>query len=69
MRYIFSGQDARTTRAKSAVKDQIMETQELKALIKEIVQEVLQQEKLTLYNTLLPYINNTENQEWNQFSL
>jgi hypothetical protein len=46
-----------------------METQELKALIKEIVQEVLQQEKLTLYNTLLPYTNNTENQEWNQFSL
>ena len=38
-----------------------METQELKALIKEIVQEVLQQEKLTLYHTLLPYINNTEN--------
>lgn len=69
MRYIFSGQDARTTRAKSAVKGQIMETQELKALIKEIIQEVLQQEKLTLYNTLLPYINNTENQEWNQFSL
>jgi hypothetical protein len=46
-----------------------MEIQEIKALIKEIVQEVLQQEKLTLYNTLLPYINNTENQEWNQFSL
>ncbi|MBD2692326.1 hypothetical protein [Anabaena catenula] len=46
-----------------------METQELKALIKEIVQEVLQQEKLTLYNTLLPYRNNAENEEWNQFSL
>ncbi|MEA5617965.1 hypothetical protein VB711_08965 [Cronbergia sp. UHCC 0137] len=46
-----------------------METQELKALIQEIVQEVLQQEKLTLYHILLPYINNTENQEWNQFSL
>ncbi|MDB9492619.1 hypothetical protein PN478_19130 [Dolichospermum circinale CS-534/05] len=46
-----------------------METQELKALIKEIVQEVLQEERLTLYNTLFSSRNNTENQEWNQFSL
>ncbi|MDB9459576.1 hypothetical protein PN480_18525 [Dolichospermum circinale CS-1225] len=38
-------------------------------MIKEIVQEVLQEERLTLYNTLLSYRNNTENQEWNQFSL
>lgn len=29
-----------------------METQELKALIKEMVQEALQEERLTLYNTL-----------------
>ncbi|MFM6749265.1 MAG: hypothetical protein ACKPJH_23230 [Dolichospermum sp.] len=46
-----------------------METQELKALIKEIVREVLQEERLTLYNTLFSYRNNTENEEWNQFSL
>ncbi|MFM6080546.1 MAG: hypothetical protein ACKPCI_18895, partial [Dolichospermum sp.] len=41
----------------------------LKALIKEIVREVLQEERLTLYNTLFSYRNNTENEEWNQFSL
>jgi hypothetical protein len=46
-----------------------METQELKALIKEMIREVLREEKLTLYNPLLPYRNNTENEEWNQFSL
>ena len=46
-----------------------METQELKALIKEIVQEVLQEERLTLYNTLFSSRNNTENGEWNQFSI
>jgi hypothetical protein len=50
------------------MKGQIMETQALKALIKEMIREVLTEEKLTLYNTLLPY-NNTENEEWNQFSL
>ncbi|MBD1215574.1 MAG: hypothetical protein H9534_23255 [Dolichospermum circinale Clear-D4] len=46
-----------------------MEIQEIKALIKEIVQEVLQEERLTLYNTLFSSRNNTENEEWNQFSL
>ena len=46
-----------------------METQALKALIKEMIREVLTEEKLTLYNPLLPYENNTENEEWNQFSL
>ncbi len=46
-----------------------METQALKALIKEMIKEVLTEEKLTLYNPLLPYKNNTENEEWNQFSL
>ncbi|MBE9057772.1 hypothetical protein [Sphaerospermopsis sp. LEGE 08334] len=45
-----------------------MEIQELKALIREIVQEVLQEERITLYNTLLLYKNNTKNEEWNQFS-
>ena len=38
-------------------------------MIKEIVQEVLQEERLTLYNTLFSSRNNTENQECNQFSL
>ena len=46
-----------------------METQELKALIKEMVREVLQEERLTPYNTLFSSRNNTENEEWNQFSL
>ena len=46
-----------------------METQEIKALIKEIVREVLQEERLTPYNTLFSSRNNTENEEWNQFSL
>ncbi|MBK1987226.1 hypothetical protein A0J48_006705 [Sphaerospermopsis aphanizomenoides BCCUSP55] len=46
-----------------------METQELKALIKEMIREVLREEKLTLYNPLLSDITNTENEEWKQFSL
>ncbi|WP_353929600.1 hypothetical protein WJM97_14950 [Okeanomitos corallinicola TIOX110] len=46
-----------------------METQELKALIKEMIREVLREEKLTLYKPLLANRNNTENEEWNQFSL
>ena len=46
-----------------------METKELKELIKESVREVLQEERLTLYNALIPDINNQENEEWNQFSL
>lgn len=46
-----------------------METQELKALIKEMVREALQEQRLTLYKTLFSYRNNTENEEWNQFSL
>ena len=46
-----------------------MEIQEIKALIKEMVREVLQEERVTLYNILFPSRNNTENEEWNQFSL
>ncbi|MFN6155718.1 MAG: hypothetical protein ACK4YK_14470, partial [Dolichospermum sp.] len=51
------------------IKGQIMEIQEIKALIKKMVREVLQEERLTLYNTLFSSRNNTENEEWNQFSL
>jgi hypothetical protein len=39
-----------------------MEIQEIKALIKKMVREVLQEERLTLYNTLFSSRNNTEDE-------
>lgn len=40
-----------------------METQELKKLIKESVREVLREERLTLCNSLMPYISEIEQKE------
>ena len=40
-----------------------METQELKALIKESIREVLREERLTLCNLLMPYVSDEEQQE------
>lgn len=37
-----------------------MEIQELKAIIKESVQEALKEERLLLYQTLIPYITDQE---------
>lgn len=41
----------------------LMETQELKNLIKESVREVLREERLLLCNMLMPYVSNQEQQE------
>ncbi len=40
-----------------------MEIQELKALIKESIREVLREERLLLYKSLMPYISNEEQAE------
>ncbi|MEH2164099.1 MAG: hypothetical protein V7K38_24365 [Nostoc sp.] len=40
-----------------------MEIQELKALIKETMREVLQEERLRLCQILIPYINDGEQRE------
>ncbi len=40
-----------------------METQELKALIKESIREVLREERLMLYKSLMPYISQEEQVE------
>jgi hypothetical protein len=40
-----------------------VETQELKTLIKESVREVLQEERLILCHTLMPYISDAEQKE------
>ncbi|MBR8827962.1 MAG: hypothetical protein DSM107014_08690 [Gomphosphaeria aponina SAG 52.96 = DSM 107014] len=40
-----------------------METKELKALIKESLREVLQEERLRLCNALIPYVNDEEQKE------
>ncbi len=42
-----------------------METQELKALIKENIKEVLREEKLLLCNVLMPYVSEKEQRELN----
>ncbi|GBF81960.1 hypothetical protein VB715_16495 [Crocosphaera sp. UHCC 0190] len=41
----------------------LMETQELKNLIKESVREVLREERLLLCNMLMPYVSDQEQQE------
>jgi hypothetical protein len=46
-----------------------MEAQELKALIKESILELLEEEKSKIQEILIPVLSNQENQEWNQFSL
>ncbi len=40
-----------------------MEKQELKALIKETMKEVIQEERHNLYQILIPYISEEEQQE------
>jgi hypothetical protein len=40
-----------------------MEKQELKALIKETMKEVIQEERRNLYQILIPYISEEEQQE------
>ncbi|WP_071189231.1 hypothetical protein [Trichormus sp. NMC-1] len=46
-----------------------METQQLKALIKESILELIQEEKWTIQKMLIPILTNKENEEWNEFSL
>jgi hypothetical protein len=46
-----------------------METQQLKALIKESILELIQEEKWTIQKMLIPLLTNKENEEWNEFSL
>jgi hypothetical protein len=46
-----------------------METQQLKALIKETILELIEEEKWTIQKILIPILNNKENEEWNEFSL
>lgn len=46
-----------------------METQQLKALIKETILELIEEEKWTIKKILIPILNNKENEEWNEFSL
>lgn len=46
-----------------------MEAQELKALIKESILELLEEEKSKIQEILITVLSNQENQEWNQFSL
>ncbi len=46
-----------------------METQQLKALIKETILELIEEEKWTIQNILIPILTNKENEEWNEFSL
>jgi len=46
-----------------------MVTKELKALIKESIREVLQEEKLNFHNSLISHKSNIETETWNQFSL
>ncbi|MFB2880230.1 hypothetical protein [Floridanema aerugineum] len=43
-----------------------MEIQELKALIKESVREVLREERLLLCQALIPYISDEEQEELNE---
>jgi hypothetical protein len=40
-----------------------METQDLKALIKESMREVLREERLILCKILMPYVDNAEQEE------
>jgi hypothetical protein len=42
-----------------------MENQELKALIKESIHEVLREERMLLCQILIPYVSNKEQQELN----
>ncbi|MBD2141455.1 hypothetical protein H6F39_08775 [Anabaena sp. FACHB-1250] len=44
-----------------------METQQLKALIKETILELIEEEKWTIQKTLIPILINKENEEWNKF--
>jgi len=46
-----------------------METQQLKALIKETILELIEEEKWTIQKTLIPILINKENEEWNKFFL
>ncbi|MBC5794325.1 hypothetical protein H5968_03965 [Sphaerospermopsis sp. LEGE 00249] len=46
-----------------------METQQLKALIKETILELIEEEKWTIKKILIPILNNKENEDWNEFSL
>ncbi|MEA5576675.1 hypothetical protein [Anabaena sp. UHCC 0451] len=46
-----------------------METQQLKALIKETILELIEEEKWTIKKFLIPILTNKENEEWNEFSL
>ncbi|BAZ80868.1 MAG: hypothetical protein ACKO9I_13525 [Sphaerospermopsis kisseleviana] len=46
-----------------------MENQQLKALIKETILELIEEEKWTIQKILIPILNNKENEEWNEFSL
>ncbi|MBD2570927.1 hypothetical protein [Anabaena lutea] len=46
-----------------------METQQLKALIKESILELIQEEKWIIQKMLIPLLTNKENEEWNEFSL
>jgi hypothetical protein len=46
-----------------------METQQLKALIKETILELIEEEKWTIQKILIPILTNKENEEWNKFSL
>lgn len=43
-----------------------MEAQELKALIKESVREVLREERLLLCQALIPYVSDEEQEELNE---
>ena len=40
-----------------------MEKQELKALIKETMKEVIQEERASLYQILIPYVSDKEQEE------
>ena len=46
-----------------------MENQQLKALIKETILELIEEEKWTIQKMLIPILTNKENEEWNEFSL
>jgi hypothetical protein len=46
-----------------------METQQLKALIKESILELIEEEKWTIQKNLIPLLTNKENEEWSEFSL
>ncbi|MFM6037965.1 MAG: hypothetical protein ACKO2Z_24425 [Sphaerospermopsis kisseleviana] len=46
-----------------------MENQQLKALIKETILELIEEEKWTIQKILIPILTNKENEEWNEFSL